>query len=67
MNIDKFGRINNTKHKTNYTYEIENLRKTIILLKSEIVVVTKRLDNIFEIVERERMKTLETNRMLKIA
>lgn len=54
MNIDKFGRFNTSRwsskqiNDNSYTFhEIENLKQALILLKSELVVLTKKVDIIF--------------------
>lgn len=45
MNIDKFGRITSLKSKSSSIQEIEKLKRAIILLKSEIDDITKKVNN----------------------
>lgn len=55
MNIDKFGRINVAKAKnTISSYEIDKLENMIILLKSEIMEITARLDGISNLIIKEK-------------
>lgn len=56
MNIDKFGRINATKSISNSVYEIEKLGKAIILLKSELIDITKTVNSIVDLIKRSQVE-----------
>lgn len=56
MNIDKFGRINDTKssHSTQIQREMDKLENMIILLKKEIIEIVDRLDTFSNLIIKEK-------------